>query len=151
MVDTPIYCLGVKAAERTNYNICSYVTAISRKPKLYAIALEHESLTWQLMKKSNQAWLHILRKPHSTSIRPLGQQSGHQRDKFNYLEQTGWLTEWKGLPVLKECGALMLLQKIKAHTYGDHDQFIFEVLNWTSINDQGLLSFKDLQNSGLIL
>ena len=125
--------------------------AISRKPKLYAIAFEHHSLTLQLMKKTDQAWLHVLRKTHADLIRPLGQRSGHKWDKHQYLDKRDWLLKWNGFPVLKHCVALLELQKLNAQTFGDHDLFVFEVKSWKSISDKELLTFKFLQERGLIL
>ena len=52
IIDSPIYSLQtVDEKGKINMNICTYVTAVSMKPKIYAIAIDYNTLTYKNVKK----------------------------------------------------------------------------------------------------
>lgn len=72
MINVPIYSLATYSQKGANMNICSYVTAVSRKPKLYVIAIEHGSMTLEYLRDSNECVLQLMRQPQMKLVRTLG-------------------------------------------------------------------------------
>lgn len=133
-------------------NICTYVTAISMKPKQYAVALDCNTETFDRISHSNHAVLQILSQQHINLVRPLGKKSGHSIDKHNWLSQRDLLTSWKGHLVLKDVCALVSLKKTgQINTHGDHELVLFEATGYTTKSEEGVLMFQDLINQNIIL
>ncbi len=131
-------------------NICTYVTGISRKPKLYAIAIEEKSKTLELLNRSSHAVLQILAPHQETLIRSLGQKSGHSYDKQQYLKKKNLLTQWHDYAVLSQAAGYFLLKKQQAICTGDHQLFIFEVERFKT-NSEQTLQFQTLVEKRIIL
>ena len=55
-----------------NMNICSYVSAVSLKPKLYMIAIDYSTKTYENLKQNSVVVLQLLSKSHIKIIRKLG-------------------------------------------------------------------------------
>lgn len=151
IIDHPVYSLATYKADKVNMNICTYVMAVSRKPKLYAVSIEHESQTLDNLANGQIAVLQLLTHEQSNLIRPFGLKSGKKYDKEKWLENKGLLTEWQGQKVLKDSAALLLLKKVNQVSAGDHELFIFSVLKSKTIKDSGILMFQDLIEQKIIL
>lgn len=152
LVNSPVYSLATYGPDDSlNMNICTYVTPISLKPKLYAIAAYHGSQTLNLLQNSTQATLQFLTHNHLKLINPLGKRSGKAYDKQAYLEKKDWLTTWKDKKVLKKCAAYVLLNKLSYQSTGDHDLYLFEVAQSQSIPSSPLLTTQTLVEQKLIL
>ena len=132
-------------------NICTYVTAVSLHPKLYAIAIYENTQTLENIKKSDRSVLQILRKPHIDLITLLGKKSGMDIDKQAFLEKKNRLENWRGLPVLKDAAAYLLLEKQSSFTTGDHELFTFSVKHYRTQHEKDVLMFQDLIDQKIIL
>ena len=133
-------------------NICSYVTAISRKPKQYLVALENESKTLDNIRKSDRAVLQLLQRSAQDLVKWLGMRSGYEIDKINRLEKHDRTTSWKNYVVLKDAAAYLELKKIKSiDLKSDHCIFCFDVLHSRSISDQDILMWQNLIDNKIIL
>ena len=147
-----IYSLGVYNNDIPNFNICTYVTAISLKPKLFMIALDRKTLTYEIMQQSSTAVLHILSKDNIKLVRPLGKKTGHTYNKYPYLQKKDLIDQWQGYNVLKNVCGYLLLKKINmTSTAGDHDIFIFNVKKYKTLQESNILTMNDLIVNKIIL
>ena len=69
-----------------NMNICSYVSAVSLKPKIYSIAVDYSTKTYENLKLNSSVVLQLLSKSHLKIIRKLGKTSGYIYNKEKYLK-----------------------------------------------------------------
>jgi flavin reductase (DIM6/NTAB) family NADH-FMN oxidoreductase RutF len=122
-------------------NICTYVTAISMEPKIYAIAIYNETKTLENMLRTDRAILQFLHPDQYKLVRNLGQRSGLSFNKYNYLSKNNLLESWNNYDVLKNASARILLEKIDFTQTGDHVLFTFK----TELSS-GSFNFGDLKN-----
>lgn len=121
-------------------------------PKMYAVAVYHNTKTHQILAQSNTAVLQMLHKNHVSIIRTLGKKSGLKYDKHTYLTKKNLLSQWKNMLVLKNACAYLSLTKInQIDVKGDHDLFYFKVAAFQTLNDQDILMFQDLIDAKIIL
>jgi len=135
----PVYSLATYADGQVNMNICTYVSAVSMKPKLYSLAIYHQTKTLANIEKSQVAVLQLLHQSQFNLVKKLGQTSGKNYNKQAYLAKKDLLEDWHNYPVLKNTSAKILLAKISSITTGDHDLYIFSVLKSTVQNKEYLL------------
>ena len=150
ITDSSVYSLATYANDGFNMNICTYVTAISMKPKMYAIAIDLRSKTQRILKETDFAILQVLGKSQTDLVRPLGQKSGLSYDKETYLRKHDLIANWNEHSVLKEAAAYMSLQKQGSQITGDHELYWFNVFT-SKTNHDNVLSFQNLIVKGLIL
>ena len=150
-VNTAIYSLVTGVNDQFNMNICSYVSAVSRKPKLYVVAIDPETFTYQLLKHSNKAVLQLLHSSQQTLVRTLGKKSGRTYDKMKFLEKKGALIDWQEMPVLRNSCAWMSIEKLDECTTGDHQLFTFKVNKYKSRIDREVLTWDELVEAKIIL
>ena len=135
-----------------NMNICSYVSAVSLKPKLYLIAIDYSTKTYKNLKQNSVVVLQLLNKSHLKIIRKLGKMSGFSYDKEKYLKSKGILSDWKNHRVLKDVCALLELKKMsEINIEGDHAIFTFSVSKFKTLSEDSVLTFKDLIDNKIIL
>ncbi len=151
IINVPVYSLVTQGEERLNVNICTYVSAVSMKPKLYAIAIDYNSQTYKNLLDTDVAVLQILSHKNIDLVKPLGKKSGFKYDKQRYLEKKDALTEWNGQQVLKDSSAILLLKKQNSLPAGDHELFIFETTRSKTFTDDNILMFQDLIEARIIL
>lgn len=113
-------------------NACTYVTAISLQPKLFAIAVYNNTQTLENLQTSDVALLQYLHQSQYNLVKVLGKRSGKEFNKHAYLLKKDLLSSWNGLDVLKDVAALVLLKKIDQKQTGDHVLFTFEALKFKS-------------------
>jgi flavin reductase (DIM6/NTAB) family NADH-FMN oxidoreductase RutF len=152
LVNQAVYSLATYADGRVNMNICTYVTAISMKPKLYAVAVYHNTLTLKRLQNSSKSILQLLSIDQINLVRKLGKSSGFEVDKHDWLHSNKHLTKWKNHEVLKDsCAFLELETHDVVQTVGDHDLYVFNVSSYSTKRDEGILSLQDLINQKIIL
>lgn len=153
IVDMPVYSLATTNTDGTvNMNICTYVSAISMKPKLFMVAVDYHTQTFKNLLERNQAILQILHKEHHTLVPTLGKKSGANYDKGAYLRKKNLLADWNGHEVLANvCGLMQLELRGRMNVQGDHELFWFEVVKSKTIDENNLLMFQDLIAAGTIL
>lgn len=149
----PVHSLAVTDAEgKVNMNICTYVMAISMKPKQYAIAVYHGTKTLDLIEQAEECVLQLLSERNADLVRPLGKRSGRAYDKSNYLQKRDRLTEWKGRSVLRDINAAVALKKIgHVETGGDHALYYFEALTYSTFSEADILTTDYLIEKKIIL
>ena len=153
IINPPIYSLVTyDQTDNLNMNICSYVSAVSLKPKLYSIAIDYSTKTYENLKLNPYVVLQLLSKSHLKIIRKLGKKSGYLFNKEKYLNSIKMLDYWRKNIVLKDTCALIELKKInEINIEGDHAIFTFSVSKYTTLSEVGILTFKDLINNKIIL
>jgi flavin reductase (DIM6/NTAB) family NADH-FMN oxidoreductase RutF len=153
IVDPPIYSLiTYDKTGKLNMNICSYVSAVSIKPKLFIIAIDYNSKTYENLKDNSTVVLQLLNKSHLKIIRKLGKSTGKHIDKEKYLRSKKLLNEWRDKTVLKNVCALIELSKTnEINISGDHAIFSFSVTKFKTYTEDQVLSFKDLIEHKIIL
>ena len=153
IINLPIYSLVTyDEKDNLNMNICTYVSAVSLKPKLYSIAIDYTTKTYDNLKLNSFVVLQLLSKSHLKIIRKLGKTSGYLFNKEKYLRSKEMLEDWRRNIVLKDTCALIELKKInEINLEGDHAIFIFSVSKYTTLSEHGILTFKDLIDNKIIL
>lgn len=153
IVDMPIYSLATTNPDGTvNMNICTYVTAVSMKPKLFMVAVDYTTQTFQNLENQQSAVLQILHEDHQSLINYLGKKSGNSVNKERYLEKKDLLMTWNSNKVLKNaCGLMELEMRGRKNVNGDHELFWFEVVKSKTIEENKVLMFHDLIREGIIL
>jgi len=145
----PVYSLATYDGRKVNMNICTYVSAVSMKPKRYMVAVYHETQSLQNILLSQTAILQVLGKQHVSLVNVLGKKSGLQYDKESYLNKKKCLELWNNRKVLTACAGLMELKKIWSKDAGDHTMFLFDVKRFQT-NHQNVLMLDDLREKGLV-
>tara|TARA_B100000242_G_C42987418_1_gene458331 strand:+ start:687 stop:1166 length:480 start_codon:yes stop_codon:yes gene_type:complete len=153
IVNPAIYSLVTyDEKDNLNMNICSYVSAVSLKPKIYSIAVDYSTKTYENLKLNSFVVLQLLSKSHLKIIRKLGKTSGYLFNKENYLRSKEMLENWGEKTVLKDTCALLELKKMnEINIEGDHAMFTFSVSKYKTLSERGILTFKDLINNKIIL
>ena len=153
IINLPIYSLVTyDETDNLNMNICSYVSAVGLKPKLYSIAIDYTTKTYDNLKLNSFVVLQLLSKYHLKIIRKLGKTSGYIFNKEKYLKSKNMLDNWRKNIVLKDTCALIELKKIKEiNIEGDHAIFTFRVSKYTTLSEDEILTFKDLIDNKIIL
>ncbi|NOS55773.1 MAG: flavin reductase [Cyclobacteriaceae bacterium] len=149
LASIPVYSLATYAGESVNMNICTYVSAVSMKPKRYMVAVYDNTQSLENIRKSKTAILQILGKHHISLVNVLGKKSGLHYDKQNYLTKKKCLETWNDKPVLTDCAGLMELEKLWSKDAGDHTMFLFDVKRFKT-NHENVLMLNDLREKGLV-
>lgn len=152
IVDVPVYSLATYAEGHANMNICTYVSAVSMQPKMYMIAIDYKTKTYENLNQSEVAVLQLLHRDHASLIRLLGKKSGKTVDKAGKLKQKHLLTEWQDRTVLSNAAAYLLIRiKSRAAIGGDHELFYFSVEKAVTQSETEVLMFQELIEQGIIL
>ena len=152
IINSPVYSLATYQQDKVNMNICTYVMAVSMKPKMYAIAIDYDTATYQNLKDTKTCILQILSEQQIDLVKPLGKKSGLKTDKSAYLKKKELLTSWNDHQVLSNTSALVKLKKDSSQNVGgDHEIFFFSVEKFKTISDDNLLMFQDLIDANIIL
>ena len=62
IINPPIYSLiTYDETDNLNMNICSYVSAVSLKPKLYLIAIDYSTKTYKNLKQNSVVVLQVIK------------------------------------------------------------------------------------------
>lgn len=141
--DLPVYSLATYGEDGFNMNICTYVSAVSMKPKRFMVAVYEGTKSLENMLATDFAVLQLLHASQSNLVRPLGKKSALNYDKQNHLHKKNALAEWGNYTVLKDAAAWMLLSKLDSIPAGDHRMFLFDVVRHT-VNIPGPLLTLDL-------
>lgn len=149
LANIPVYSLATYDGDKVNMNICTYVSAVSMKPKRYMVAVYHQTKSLENISKSKTVVLQILGKEHISLVNVLGKKSGLRYDKHTYLTKKKRLGMWKDKPVLTQCAGLLELEKLWLKDAGDHVIFLFEVKDFQS-NHENVLMLDDLREKKLV-
>ena len=136
--DVPIYSVSTKNGEIYNMNICTYVTAVSMKPKRYMVAVYYPTRTYENICQSKEFVLQLLSESQANVVRYLGQKSGLNFDKSQWLQRQNVKDEahpyrnemWQGFNVLSHAKALLHLKILDSWDAGDHKMFLCDVIKY---------------------
>ena len=136
----------------TNMNICTYVSVVNMNPRLYAVSIDYNTLTYKnLISSSGNVVLQCLGKKNISVIRSLGKKSGLVFDKMVYLKKNQLITSWNNFIVLKDVAFLVELKDPKIiHEMSDHALFLFSVKSYKNSKNE-ILVFNDLIEKNIIL
>jgi flavin reductase (DIM6/NTAB) family NADH-FMN oxidoreductase RutF len=150
--DLPVYSLVTCTGGRLNMNICTYVSAISMKPKQYLIAVYKDTKTLDNLMAGSTAVLQLLHRSQSGLVNVLGKKSGRNTDKQKYLERKNALITWNENKVLSDaCAWVELKPAGKTEIGGDHVLFYFDVIRFKTNSDKSCLMVSTLISEGRIL
>jgi flavin reductase (DIM6/NTAB) family NADH-FMN oxidoreductase RutF len=148
--DAPIYSLATHdTAGRLNMNICTYVTAISMKPKMYAIAVFENTKTLENIKNGSSIVLQLLSPDQYNLVNYLGKKSGNNYDKELYLTKKDAIQEWYSYRILKNISAVVSLAWVQSTLHGDHHLMVFSVDKYKSFSPDYLTT--DILNDHKII
>jgi flavin reductase (DIM6/NTAB) family NADH-FMN oxidoreductase RutF len=134
-----------------NMNICTYVTAISMKPKQFCIAVYHGTKTHANIKNSNTAILQLLGEHQSDVVRNLGKTSGSDKDKVSIINKKHPVIMTQGLAVMSDSlGYCVIEFGEMIHTGGDHDIIIANVISYKNLNEGKVLTTQKLSELKII-
>ncbi len=148
--DLPVYSLATTGVVGFNMNICTYVSAVSMKPKRFMVAVYHGTRSLENMLAEQQAVLQLMDASQTGLVRTLGKKSALHFDKQSWLRKKDVLTEWQGFTVLKDAAAWMLLQKLWYKDAGDHVLFLFDVLKYQVNTPDNLMTINTLRENKII-
>ena len=149
LANVPVYSLATYDRDSVNMNICTYVSAVSMKPKRYMVAVYHNTQSLHNILQSEMAVLQLLGKQHISLVNVLGKKSGKQYNKENYLIRKKQLGKWNDKKVLTQCASLMEVEKLWSKDAGDHTLFLFDVKRFQA-NHENVLMLDDLREKKLI-
>ena len=152
IIDLPVYSLLSNDINgNINMNICTYVSAVSMKPKIYSIAIDFKTKTYDNLIATDRVVLQLLSKKNISLVRTLGKKSGKKIDKHNYLKKKN-LFNWKGYEVLEDvCALVELVKSEEIKINGDHHIFLFDTVSYKSFSEKDILTTKDLIEKKIIL
>jgi flavin reductase (DIM6/NTAB) family NADH-FMN oxidoreductase RutF len=104
------------------------------QPKKIAVALYLGTKSFDNMLLDEEIVLQLLHRSQYNLVKKLGQSSGFEYNKFNYLNKNELLETWLERPVLKNVSARLLLKKLSYQETGDHWLYVFNVLKSKTIN-----------------
>ena len=153
-VSLPVYSLATTDNKgKVNFNMCTYVSAISLTPKLFAIAVYEKTQTLSnLLENPQRCNLITLGKDCIDIFRILGRLSGSKVDKQKLIEKKGFTVDkFKDSPSLSQAVNIMNMSIQSYQKYGDHTLFIMKVESYKTLNEKQVLYTKDLIDKKLIL
>jgi flavin reductase (DIM6/NTAB) family NADH-FMN oxidoreductase RutF len=149
-VDGPIYSLSTTAHGKANFNICSYVTPISMKPKRYIIGVYKGTKTLENLESNPSGVLNFMTDEMSNLVNLLGKKSGHKIDKIKKLGYRIKLTD-DGFYVLNGSMATVRLKFTTRMDGGDHWAWLAEVVSHENHNADKPLTLSYLKRKRIIL
>ncbi len=147
--NVPVYSLATYGLAAVNMNICTYVSPVSMRPKVYGVAVYDNTQTVKNLHAGETAVLQLLGRQHISLVNVLGKKSGSHFDKVAYLKKKKALDDWKGHTILRNCAAVLELNKLSSVDAGDHTLFLFAVMRYKA-NHTKVLTLDDLRTKKLI-
>jgi flavin reductase (DIM6/NTAB) family NADH-FMN oxidoreductase RutF len=148
-INVPVYSLASYDGDQWNMNICTYVTPVSMKPKIYAVGVYRDTKTLEVVEKTDTCVLQLLSPKQLDLVNLLGKKSGHSTNKMKVLAKRDEVEQWHGYTVLKDTAARLLVRKQDAKQTGDHLVVFFAVEKHQSL-PHSILTLDHLRKAGLI-
>ena len=159
LVNVPVYSIATMPEGTVNMNICTYVSAVSMKPKRYMVAIYHNTKTHEIASQTGIFVLQLLSESQYGLVKNFGQKSGIQFDKHAFLMRKNKLKDqnnpyslidWEDHMILKNSVAVLKLKAIQIIPAGDHDMFLCDVISHENLNDAPILDLDVLRSKKLI-
>ena len=134
-----------------NMNICTYVTAVSLKPKILMVAVYRNTQTLQNCAVGKVALLQLLTQDLAPVVRVCGQKSGKDIDKITRLKKRYELSQQNDLYYFTQCAGYMELSIEQIiDTQGDHVLLLGTVLTGKNLTDTDILTTDYLKENNYI-
>ncbi|MBT2679551.1 flavin reductase family protein [Bacillus sp. ISL-35] len=131
-----------------NIMAAGWHTYISYDPPIYGVAIGRERHTYQLVKEAGTFAINFVPFENAAIIQQVGVYSGSEIDKFekaNILFEQGLSTN---SPILSDAYIAYECEIIDRNSYGDHDLFVANIVEFYKDQDQflenGLPNLKKL-------
>lgn len=145
----PVYSLASLGEGRTNMNICTYVSAISMKPKRYMIGVYRGTKTLDNVMACPKMVLQLLAQDQYRLVRLLGQKSGHSIHKTERIKNG--LVSAGEFTLLENAVAHVQLQLLDLFDAGDHYAALCDVITYRTLRPETeILTTTYLREKGLI-
>lgn len=132
--------LRARSSTTTSMNIMTFCTPVSISPKLWALALYHDTLTKESFLQHGSGILQLLTPSHKDLVTVLGKQSGYQVNKQEECRKVGILwNRMDEMHVLPECATYLEVKTQSTIEAGDHVVVICQVTRtgrWSNTNCQ---------------
>lgn len=132
----------------SNIMAAGWHTYISYEPPIYGVAIGRERHTYKLVKEAGTFGINFLPMEHAKFIQQAGVYSGSTINKFergNMALECGRAT---GAPILADAYIAYECEVIDCNTYGDHDLFVANIVQFYRDADRflenGLPNFEKL-------
>ncbi|MBX6422980.1 flavin reductase family protein [Thermosulfurimonas sp. F29] len=119
-----VFVITVRHGDKINGMTAAWVSQVSFRPRLLAVAIAPERYTYELLKESGVFCINVLGDDQVDLARHFGFKSGREVDKFAGVP---YLNALKGSPVLKSAIAYFECTVVSTCEVGDHVLFVGEV------------------------
>ncbi len=125
-VPTGVHVVTVRTKEKVNGMTAAWVTQVSFKPPMIAVAIAPPRLTHGLIKEAGYFCINALPEDQIDLAKHFGYKSGRKKDKMKGVKFTNAM---KGSPVLDAAYAYVECELQDVFTAGDHDIFVGSVVD----------------------
>lgn len=146
--ELPVYSVASGGDDCPNMNICTYVSAVSMKPKRYMVAFYKGTRTLELVQKDPRFVLQLLHEEQYACVRLLGQQSGKTVQKLNRLREP--VSHYAGFSCMNRALAWIACEAIEWMDAGDHWMALCEVVSFKNLRGGAVLTTETLRQKGII-
>ncbi len=134
-----------------NFNICTYVTAISMEPKQMMVAVYKGTKTLENITSQKQGLLVLLSEELAGVVRVCGQMSWHSRNKFTRLQKRFEFAYHKQYPYFtRAAGYMEVTCSDFIETGGDHILVPMQVVAVQNLHEVPLLTTDYLKAEKII-
>ena len=139
----PVYSIStIDENDEPNMNICTYAVAVSMKPKLYMLAIYHNTKTLENIQKNKKCVLQFLTPEHNKFMTPFGRKSGMKSSKKNLILKHSTLL-LSGFALLHGlAGYIELNVDSLSEVGGDHSIAICSVVESKTFSETEVLYWK---------
>lgn len=146
--ELPVYSVSSGGENHPNMNICTYVSAVSMKPKRYMVAIYKGTKTLELVQNNPRFVLQLLHEEQYACVRLLGQQSGKSVQKLKRLREP--VSSYAGFICMSRALAWIVCEVTEWIDAGDHWMTLCEVISYKNLNEGGVLTTEHLRQKGII-
>lgn len=147
--DLPVYSLQTISKDGVlNFNICTYVSSVSMKPKRFMVAVYKDTKTLENLELGSKANLILLSKENIKLVRNFGKKSGTDIDKFSKIKDP--TVEFQNMQVMQNAVAVMNLKTLQTLDAGDHIIYLFDLEKHKTLSGKEILYLSDLWKSKII-
>lgn len=134
-----VFIVTSKANGKINGMTAAWVSQVSFRPKLLAVAIAPQRYTYELIKQSHLFCINVLEKNQVDLAKHFGFKSGRS---FNKFENIPYIYSLNGLPVLKDAIAYFECEFYGECKAGDHMIVIGEVGDYKVLREGEPLIFR---------
>lgn len=132
-IPTGVFVVTVRSGDTMNGMTAAWVTQVSFRPPMIAVAIAKERFTHELVTGAGSFCLNTLPSGAEDLGRHFGYKSGRKHDKLKGIEHNVSL---KGHPVLKAACACVECEVEKTCEAGDHTIFIGKVTDCAILDEK---------------